>query len=102
MTYSDDIEAILAYWFGDLPSSDHYPEEKSAIWFKKSDATDDEIRSRFGGLVESAVHGKLDDWAASARGRLALIILLDQFTRNIYRGEARMYDGDARCLGLTR
>ena len=59
------------------------------------------MRARFGGLVERALRGELDSWADTARGRLALILVLDQFPRNIFRGTARAFGGDAAALTLT-
>jgi hypothetical protein len=68
----------------------HPPDNASALacknlWFIKSEATDNQIRERFGALVEDALAGRLDAWAGTALGRLALIVLLDQFTRNLFR-----------------
>lgn len=78
-----------------------------AYWFGAADAQtqkerDEEIRHGFGGDVERATRGELDGWAATPGGRLALILLLDQFSRNIYRGTARAFAGDARALALVR
>jgi uncharacterized protein (DUF924 family) len=63
-------------------------------WFKKDDAFDEEIRRRFLKTHEAAVAGKLTDWEQSAEGALALLILLDQFPRNMFRGQARMFASD--------
>lgn len=92
------IDDVLAYWLG-AP----HPDNATALacknlWFVKSDATDAEIRERFGPLVEDALAARLDGWAATARGRLALIVLLDQFTRNLFRGTPRSFAGDAQAL----
>ena len=62
---------------------------------------DQPIQERYGTLVEAAIAGELDAWQRSVSGRLALLILLDQFTRNIYRGTARAYSGDAAALTLA-
>ncbi|MDQ6620636.1 MAG: DUF924 domain-containing protein [Pseudomonadota bacterium] len=85
-------EAILAFWFG--PTPDASREE----WFRKDDAFDAEIRTRFEAAVIAALAGQHVDWAATARGSLALVLLLDQFTRNIYRGTARAFAGDQAAL----
>lgn len=67
-------------------------------WFRKDDAFDAEFRGRFLAAHEAAARGELDGWAGSADGALALLILLDQFPRNSFRGTARMFatDGQAR------
>jgi len=90
---------VLAFWFGEPGSPDHLrPRE---LWFTKSDATDRLIAERFGALVEGALLGEHDDWAATPRGALALVIVLDQFTRNIFRGTPRAFAGDPRALALA-
>ena len=70
-------------------------------WFQGGPAVDDEIRARFGAAVEAALAGELDHWADTPRGRLALVILLDQFTRNVFRGDPRTYAGDAKAVALV-
>ena len=99
-------DAVLDFWFADSAQSAAALERRSRFWFgmdtaAEIDEQDELIRSRFAGLVEQALRGELDSWAGTARGRLALIILLDQLPRNIYRGTARAFAGDARALGLT-
>ncbi len=71
-------------------------------WFRKDDAFDDAFRARFLGAHEQAAAGALDDWAATADGALALLILLDQFPRNAFRGTARMFATDAQALRVAR
>lgn len=97
MTTPDEV---LDFWFG----ARNAPEFGASRdwWFRKSDATDAAIRSRFGADVEAALAGERDGWAASPRGALALILLLDQFTRNIFRESARAFAGDAQALSLAR
>jgi uncharacterized protein (DUF924 family) len=91
---------VLDYWF-DKPGSPEYGAPR-ALWFMKSDETDAEIRRRFGPTIEAALQGRLDDWAVTAQGALALILLLDQFTRNIHRGSSAAFAGDAKALALAR
>jgi uncharacterized protein (DUF924 family) len=88
-------EDVLDFWFG-APGSEQFGRAR-AFWFTKSQSTDDEVRARFGLEVEAALRGERDDWAGSARGSLALILLLDQFTRNIYRDTPLAFAGDARA-----
>jgi len=74
----------------------------SEKWFKKSDAFDEEIRSHFGALYEEAAAGKHDDWAESTEGALALVLLFDQFSRNLFRGSAKTYAQDAKAREIAR
>ena len=95
--------AILDFWFdrpgfaarGEAPGS-------RKCWWQKDDAFDAEIRDRFGAAVERALQGAFADWADDAEGALALLILLDQFPRNIFRGTARAFAGDARARTVAR
>lgn len=93
-------KAILSYWFGalnedDAPSNDYYK-----MWFAKRDDIDLFIKGSFEEDLNHAVDGKLKDWEDTPRGTLALIILLDQFSRNIYRGTARAFAQDRLALQL--
>lgn len=91
---------ILDFWFG--PSGWPRGGQAQAFWFTKSDSTDGLMRERFGTAVEAALRGELDPWAASSDSALALILLLDQFTRNIHRDTAAAFAGDAAALGHAR
>lgn len=70
-------------------------------WFKKDAIFDDEIRQRFLGLHEAAAAGSLADWEKTAEGALALLILLDQFPRNMFRAEARAFSTDALARAIA-
>jgi len=89
-----DAKAVLDFWFPESLT------EAMMLWFGKSPALDDDIRNRFGGLVELAAKGDLDSWTSDPIECLALIILLDQFPRNIYRHQKRMYDTDAKAQSI--
>jgi uncharacterized protein (DUF924 family) len=92
---------VLAFWIG-TPAADHDSfMSKIKRWFGVDKTLDAEIRTRFGDAVEKARDGALDEWAKTPRGRLGLIILLDQFTRNLHRGTPRAYENDARALALA-
>ncbi len=93
---------VLDYWFGDEPDDGRLANQRAALWWSKSDATDADIRQRFEPLVQAAGAGDLDHWAATARGRLALILLMDQFTRNIYRDTPYAFSLDAPALEHAR
>jgi uncharacterized protein (DUF924 family) len=70
-------------------------------WFKKDAGFDEEIRGRFLAIHEAAAAGKLTDWEASAEGALALLILLDQFPRNMFRGQARAFASDPLARAIA-
>jgi uncharacterized protein (DUF924 family) len=96
------VEAIHDFWFGPLDSNGFPSAEKHQLWFRVSPETDATIRVRFESLVLDAMAGKLDHWAEGDAGLIALVLLLDQFTRNIYRGSAAAFSGDSKALGLAR
>lgn len=92
---------VLDFWFGDGLTLGWPSDDRSALWFSGGPALDEEIRTRFGPMVERALNGELTDWENSIHDRLALIILLDQFTRNVHRGQARAFAGDVRAQRLV-
>lgn len=95
--------AVLDFWFGPTGDPGHAAPRKA--WFTKDDAFDAEIARRFGPLIEQALAGDLDDWITrpiAPLHALALVIVLDQFTRNVFRGTARAFAGDARALQTAR
>lgn len=100
MAGEESIEAVLSYWFGDQEDDVDVQKAQNSIWWKGG-AADQEIRERFGALVQRACSGELDDWAREPRGRLALVILLDQFTRNIYRDSGQSFAADPKAQQLA-
>ena len=102
----DEARSVRDFWFGAQAPSAAELNRRLRFWFAgeasplraKRDAT---IRARFAGLLERAAAGQLGAWADGPRRRLSLIILLDQFPRNIYRGTARAFAYDAQALQLT-
>lgn len=84
---------ILSFWF---------EEAKPYQWFRRDSGFDAHCRKCFGALHETAKHGGLDVWRAHPRHSLALIILLDQFSRNIYRDDARAFAQDAQALDVAQ
>ncbi len=90
-------QAVLDFWFGQPPAL--APRQE---WFKKDAAFDTQITQRFGGLIEEALAGGLLDWLQSGPAALARTLLLDQFTRNTFRGTARAFAGDAQALEGAR
>jgi uncharacterized protein (DUF924 family) len=85
---------ILAFWFGPNGPEGPISDEFRARWWRKDPAFDDEIRRRFGDLHARACKGELDDWCATPRGCLALVIVIDQFSRNLHRDDPRAWEND--------
>ena len=83
------INKVLSFWFEDCSSKD---------WFKKDKYFDKQIKKQFIGLIKDALHGYNNDWKKSLESSLALIILTDQFTRNVFRGTPRSFSGDILAL----
>ena len=94
-----EADTVLDFWFG-APGSSEFGSARKA-WFMKDAAFDAAIRERFGALVERALRGELEAWGDEPRSSLAQILLLDQFTRNAFRGSARSFAGDARALAAA-
>lgn len=97
----NQINEVLGYWFGELTTPLAYPQEQNKLWFGGGARVDQEIRDRFESLVKEAADNKLNHWNESSRGRLALILLLDQFPRNIYRGTSQAFAYDSLAQKLT-
>jgi uncharacterized protein (DUF924 family) len=93
-------QAVLDTWFG-APDSAQFGHARK-VWFKKDVTFDALLNERFGALLEEALEGRLTSWAATPPGTLALIVLLDQFTRNCFRGTPRAFAGDDEALKLAR
>lgn len=83
---------VLAFWEG----------TGSKGWWMKNDAVDAQIHERFGQLHQEACDGKLDDWAETPDGALALIIVLDQFSRNMFRGNPKAFEQDEKALEIAK
>ena len=84
---------ILNFWFTEIDS---------ALWWKKDATFDELIRTRFGEIHQQAIRGELAHWRVDAHGRLAEIIVLDQFSRNLYRDDARAFSYDLAALVLAQ
>jgi uncharacterized protein (DUF924 family) len=91
-------EEVLAFWFGEEHNTPG--PQRLRFWFAGEPATDRLIQERFGLAVEAALAGDCKSWPATPPGTLALILLLDQFPRNIFRRSPRAYAGDAQALAL--
>ncbi len=95
----DDVDRVLAYWFGRNAAE---RAEKQKLWFGGGPEIDAEIAAQFGTLVEQARAGKLESWGTTPRGALAWLILVDQFSRNIYRNKPEAFTSDPQALAWTR
>jgi uncharacterized protein (DUF924 family) len=93
-----DFQDVLTFWFGDLDEQGRADEAHVRRWWTKDTAFDREIHERFGALHEAIVSGAHEAWLESPRGRLAYIIVLDQFSRNMFRGTAKMFAWDEVAL----
>lgn len=101
------IDEILQFWFGELDALGRASAEQRKRWWTKSEDFDQEIRTRFSGDYDAVIAGERESWRRSARGALAYIIVIDQLSRNMFRGTAKMFAADplAReaCVeGLSR
>ena len=103
-TITDDdqirIDAIIDFWFREQELSAPQIDRRMDIWFGADEVFDHECKKEFADDVERASDGKLDHWAHESRGRLALILLLDQFRRNIFRNTAEAFVKDGLSLKL--
>ena len=90
---------VLDFWFGS-PGSAEFGTQRKA-WFVKDAGFDRLIVERFGPTIEQALRGELDAWSATPSGALARILLLDQFTRNAFRGDRRAFAGDPQALAAA-
>ena len=94
------IDDVLEFWFGPEDGPDFG--DMRAIWFRSTPAFDAELEERFADAHRRAGAGELDAWMASPAGCLALIVLLDQYPRNVFRGTARAYATDAKARTVAR
>jgi len=99
---TDTITEIHDFWFGELDENGLCKTDRNALWFGADEATDTRCRALFGASLADALNGKLDSWEATDRGLVALVVLLDQFSRNIHRGTALAFGGDPKALALAQ
>ena len=94
-------QPLLDWWFGSAEKPAEIVAAKGRLWFGKRDSQDLEARQRFAGLVEQALAGGLTEWAQSPQGWLAMVLLLDQLPRMIYRDTPKAFAGDLRAQALV-
>ncbi len=102
----DEARSVREFWFGRLPLSVDALNRRIRFWFggaasELGQLRDEHMRERFGELLELAASGALASWADGPRRRLSLILLLDQFPRNMFRGSARAFAYDDKALALA-
>ena len=97
---AEEFEDVLRFWFPQQMTADYATMARQFEWWFRGGA-DSAITERFASLVERAASGELDSWTHTPQSRLALIIVLDQFSRSLYRRSARAFAQDQKALGLA-
>jgi len=95
------VTQILDYWFQTLDEKTPLTIKQASFWFTRNAVVDQYIKAAFEPTLDKARAGGCDGWQKTQRGTMALIILLDQFTRNIYRDTPQMFSGDAKALEIV-
>lgn len=93
----DGAREVLEFWFGAVDGT-----QSRAEWFRKDAGFDALIAQRFGAVIDEALANGLAEWTCGPRGALARIVVLDQFTRNVFRDTARAFAGDVLALAAAR
>jgi uncharacterized protein (DUF924 family) len=98
----NEIDSVLDFWFGTCGADGALDRAKQKMWFSSGHQYDAVIRKQFGKLHRTAARGELDaEWAATPRGRIALIVMLDQFSRHIHRGTVAAFAQDPAAQQLA-
>ena len=97
----DLAESVLAFWFGEPGNAAEVASRQGKLWFGKSPANDQAVTERFAATLADATAGRLDHWARTPRGRLALVIVLDQFPHHVYRDQPQAFATDPQALALS-
>jgi uncharacterized protein (DUF924 family) len=98
---TDQPDRVLAFWFGPPGSATEIAGQQRKLWFGKSPANDRAVIERFAATLAAATAGHLDHWARTPRGRLALVIVLDQFPHHIHRDQPQAFATDPQSLALS-
>lgn len=96
-----DPESVLAFWFGPAGSAAEVAGRQGKLWFGKTPENDRAVAEQFAATLLAAAAGKLDHWANTPRGRLALVIVLDQFPHHIHRDQPQAFATDPQALALS-
>jgi uncharacterized protein (DUF924 family) len=97
-----DTQAILEFWFARAADDPVDASARESFWFGASGEADSLIRKRFASTIDAAARGEFDPWVREPHAALALVLLLDQFPRNVWRGTARAFAHDAQALRATQ
>jgi uncharacterized protein (DUF924 family) len=98
----ETADTVRTFWFGTQSDDALVAKEQSALWWNKDEHTDELIRERFEALTTAASRGELDTWRTTVTGRLALILLTDQFPRNMYRNTPKAFSFDPLALSWCK
>jgi uncharacterized protein (DUF924 family) len=96
------INEVLEFWFADRGRNEPTLDSRMTRWFGADARFDAELAERFGALTEQALAGELDGWAETPLGRLALIMLLEQFPRRLYKDSPKAFQGDRKAMQLCQ
>lgn len=96
------FEQATHFWFGNIEKTIAPTEKRAHIWFSSDKKIDHKIKKIFGDLHQKVATGKCDDYKSDAQSSLAMIIVLDQFSRHMYRGSKKIYDYDQQAVDLTK
>lgn len=94
-------EDVLAFWFGPPGSAAAVAGRQTRLWFAKSPENDRAVTEQFADTLQAATAGRLDHWASTPRGRLALLIVLDQFPHHVHRDQPQAFATDPQALALS-
>ena len=100
--FTSPVQAVLNFWFGDPTSPESSYTQRRKLWFIKSEETDETIRQEFMPLYAQAATGELDSWDTEPRSCLALLLILDQFPRNLFRDTPRAFATDEKALAIAK
>lgn len=96
------INGVLDFWFADRDLSEPTLDSRMTRWFGSDAEFDAELEERFSALTVQAIAGELDDWAEQPLGRLALILLLEQFPRRLYKDTPNAFAGDRKAMKMCQ
>ncbi|NCN41646.1 DUF924 domain-containing protein [bacterium] len=102
MPHTKKIDEVYKFWFRDIEISSNYATRQSALWFGHDPKVDEKIRSRFSMTMEKVARRDHEEWTTTEKGLISCIVLLDQFTRNAFRGSSKMYQNDRRALEIAK
>lgn len=94
-------DVILSFWFAQPQDNEEYYEERRQLWFASNPQIDQDIRDRFLADYQAAYEGRLNEWEQAPQTTLALLLLFDQFPRNMFRGQSQAFATDAQARRLT-